>query len=117
MGQHLQDLILGEAGALGKGIDNVWTKGISVVGFLGLGVHAWWRRGPLWGCLVLVPILQGLATGTMLSINRIVLAAFPAFVDLAELLGSRLSFWGWMVVGILVQATLIDRFVNWVFIG
>jgi len=26
LGQNLHDLILGEAGALGEGVDNVWTK-------------------------------------------------------------------------------------------
>jgi hypothetical protein len=85
--------------------------------FVGLGVHAWWRRGPLWGCLVLVPLIQGLATGTTLSMTRIVLAAFPAFVDLAELLRPRVAFVAWMGISLVAQALLIESFVNWGYLG
>jgi hypothetical protein len=85
--------------------------------FLGLGVHAFWRRGPLWGCLVLVPILQAMATGSFMSITRITLAAFPAFIDLAELLWPRPVFAIWLGTMLLAQARLIDLFVNWTFVG
>jgi hypothetical protein len=90
---------------------------LAMISFLGLGVHAWWRRGPFWGCLILMPVVQGMTTGTTLSMGRIVLAAFPAFIDLAELLRPRLAFSAWMIASLIVQAMLIDRFVNWVFLG
>jgi hypothetical protein len=93
------------------------TTRISLCLFLGLGVHAWWRRGPFWGCLVLVPVLQGLATGTYLSMNRIVLAAFPGFLDLAELLRPRLLFVVWLAAFAFAQAEMIEQFVNWQFLG
>jgi hypothetical protein len=100
------------------GLDLIrWSDSISCILFLGLGIHAWWRRGPLWGCLVFVPILQGLATGTALSLNRILLMAFPAFVDLAELLRPRLAFWAWILGSILLEGRLVYLFVNWQFIG
>ena len=85
--------------------------------FLGLGVRAWWRRGPFWGCLVLVPLLQALATGTVLSISRLALASFPAFLDAAELAPKRWAFA--VVVGVLclVQIRWIQLFVNFVFVG
>jgi hypothetical protein len=93
------------------------TNSVASVFFLGLGVHAWWRRGPFWGCLVLVPVLQGMATGSVFSMNRIVLASFPAFLDLAELLRPRLMFAAWMLASIFAQGVLIDWFVNWRFLS
>jgi hypothetical protein len=89
------------------------TDCLANVLFLGLGVHAWWRRGPFWGCLVLVPLLQVMATGSPLSMNRVVLASFPAFLELAELLRPRLMFTAWMAASIYAQVILIDWFVNW----
>jgi hypothetical protein len=85
--------------------------------FLGLAVHAFWRRGPLWGCLVLVPILQAMATASFMSITRLTLAAFPAFIDLAELLRPRAVFAIGLGTMLLAQVRLIDLFVNWTFVG
>ena len=85
--------------------------------FLGLGVHAWLKRGPFWGCLVLVPMLQALATGSALSMARIVLGAFPAFIDAAEMLTSRFSFWACTIALLVLQVRAIDRFVNFAFVG
>ena len=93
------------------------TNLLSICLFVGLGIHAFWRCGPFLGCLVLVPILQGLATGSFMSMNRIVLAAFPAFIDLAELLRPRLVFAIWLGAMLLAQVKLIDLFVNWTFVG
>jgi hypothetical protein len=85
--------------------------------FLGLGIRAWWRRGPFWGCLVLVPLLQALATGTVLSISRLVLASFPAFLDLAELAPRRWAFAVVVVFLCVAQVRWIQLFVNFVFVG
>jgi hypothetical protein len=85
--------------------------------FTGLGVHAWWKRGAFWGCLVLLPLVPGMATGTFLSMNRFALASFPAFIDLAELLRPRWLFVVWLVAMTLAQIRLIDLFINWNFVG
>jgi hypothetical protein len=49
--------------------------------------------------------------------TRIVLTAFPAFVDLAELLRPRLAFAVWMGLSLLAQARLIESFVDWGYLG
>jgi hypothetical protein len=85
--------------------------------FLGLGVHAWWKRGPFWGALVLLPVLQAMASGTVISMTRIVLAAFPGFLDAAELLRHRWAFTTAVVFSALVQAFVLNRIVHGVWIG
>ena len=49
--------------------------------------------------------------------TRIVLAAFPAFIDLAELLRPRIAFAAWMGISLVAQAMLIESFVNWGYLG
>jgi hypothetical protein len=83
-----------------------------IVTFLGLGVRAWLKRGPFWGCLVLMPILQGMATGTTMSLPRIALAAFPVFIEAAELLRGRVIFVAVMIALLLAQLKSIKGFVN-----
>jgi hypothetical protein len=83
----------------------------------GLGLRAWRLRGPFWACLILVPIFQGMATGTPLSMKRIVLSCFPAFIEAAELCPRR---WGFVAVlaGCAVgQVASTDRFVHKLFAG
>ena len=41
---------------------------------------------------MLVPVVQALATGSLMSLTRVVLSAFPLFLDAAELTGGRLTF-------------------------
>lgn len=85
--------------------------------FLGLGVRLWARLGPLWGCLVLVPILQGMATGSAMSLSRVALAAFPAFIEAAELLRAPATFRTCLALALCGQYASIDEFVHWRWAG
>jgi hypothetical protein len=82
-----------------------------------LGVRAWWKRGLFWGVLALTPIAQMLASGTLLSAHRVVLASLPAFIELADLLQRPI----WRYAAILVfgagQLALLNRYVHWQFAG
>lgn len=90
---------------------------LATVFFLGLGLHAFWVRGPLWGCLVVVPVLQVLASGTHLSMIRVVLSAFPGFLDAAEIASNR-SLFAITVSGCLfAQFVLLGTYVNWEFVA
>jgi len=85
--------------------------------FLGLGTHAFLKRRPLWGCLVLVPVLQALATGNTGSMTRVVLSAYPAFLDAAELTSGRVSFALAVVCCLFGQFVMLSSYVNWAFIA
>jgi hypothetical protein len=90
---------------------------LAVVACAILGVLAWVKRGAFWGILVLVPVAQMLATGTLLSGSRLVLACLPAFVELAPLVRARVLFVAVVGAFAAVQVVLLDRFVHWVFAG
>jgi hypothetical protein len=60
--------------------------------FLALGVRSWRKRGPFEGMLTLFPIILLLSTGSVLSGQRVVLVCLPGFVELADLLKTRLLF-------------------------
>ncbi|MEJ7637732.1 MAG: mannosyltransferase family protein [Singulisphaera sp.] len=85
--------------------------------FLGLGIRTTIKRGPFWGCLVLVPVLMGMASGTRMSMTRITLTSFPAFIDVAELLRGRAAPAAVIVASILLQAYFIYMHVNRVFVA
>lgn len=112
-------------GGVGRALAQAWVelirpnptyaivKPIALFGTLALGVRGWVRRGPLWGCLILVPIGQALSTGTTLSIERIVLTSFPAAFELGEVLGrSRMMQLAWLVVAVPAQLFFLWLFVN-----
>jgi hypothetical protein len=84
---------------------------------LGLGVRTWWKRGPFWGCLVLVPVLQAMASGTILSMGRIALAAYPVTIEVAALLGRPTLFLGCVILCVALQVLLISLYVNWYLVG
>lgn len=94
-----------------------WAEALTVLGFAILGVRAWRKRGAFWGLLVLVPVAQMMMSGTFLSGHRLVLAAVPAFIELADLLrdGRRLRMV--VVAFALFQLVLINRYAHWVFAG
>jgi hypothetical protein len=89
----------------------------TVLAFTALGVRAWRKRGAFWGLIVLIPVAQMFASGTLLSANRVILAALPAFVELADLLRGRV----WLVAATLgfalAQFLLLGRYVHWQFAG
>lgn len=88
----------------------------TMLALLALGVHAWRRRGPLWGSATLLPVLLPMSTGTVLTMKRYALSAFPAFVDAAELLRRRWVFWSCAALGALLQLVLLYWYVNWGFV-
>jgi hypothetical protein len=90
---------------------------LATILFLGLGIHAFVKRGPLWGCLVLVPILQALASGSILSMTRVVLSSYPAFLDAAEVASNRAVFAATVVVCLCAQFVLLTSYVNWIFVA
>jgi Mannosyltransferase (PIG-V) len=90
---------------------------LATILFLGLGFHAFAKRGPLWGCLVLGPVLQALASGSILSMTRVVLASYPAFVDAAEIASNRAVFATTVVICLFAQFVLLTSYVNWVFVA
>jgi hypothetical protein len=99
------------------GWDQIRADYYALAFFAGLGLHAWWRRGSLWGCLILVPIALGAATGNVMSMTRFGLSAFPAFLDLAELIRGRIALAIVVIAGAALQVHLIGLFVHWVFVG
>jgi hypothetical protein len=94
-----------------------WGEAAVVVAFTVLGIRAWRKRGAFWGLVVLVPVAQMLASGTLLSAHRVILAALPAFVELADLLRRRV----WLLAAVLgfafAQLLLLNRYVLWQFAG
>jgi Mannosyltransferase (PIG-V) len=85
--------------------------------FLGLGIHAWVRRGPLWGCMVVVPVIEVLASGSHLSMIRVVLSAYPGFVDAAEIASDRVLFATTVLFCLFAQMILLRSYVNWIFVA
>ena len=93
------------------------VEALTALGFALLGIRAWVKRGAFWGLLTLVPIGQMVMSGTFLSGHRVVLAALPAFIELADLLRNRLFFQ--IVVGVFMyfQFVLLNYYVHWQFAG
>lgn len=95
-----------------------WGEAVLVVGAAILGVRAWRKRGAFWGVLTLVPVAQMFASGTLLSGHRLILAALPAFIELADLLrGRRTLLLATVLVFGFVQLVLLNRYVHWQFAG
>jgi hypothetical protein len=85
--------------------------------FVVLGVRSWIKRGAFWGLVTLVPIGQLVMSGSFLSAHRLLLAALPGFVELADLLRNRLLFWVILTGFVCVQFVLLNRYVHWRFAG
>ncbi|QJW98323.1 hypothetical protein [Frigoriglobus tundricola] len=94
-----------------------WGEAVVVSVFVALGVRAWRKHGVFWGVLALVPIAQMFASGTLLSAHRLVLAALPAFIELADLLRRPLGYYLVCFGFACAQIILINRFVHWQFAG
>ena len=85
--------------------------------FLGLGLRIWLRHGLFWGCLVLVPIGMGAITGSPMSMKRIVLMAFPGFIEAAELARGRRLIAAVLIVAAICQFALFYNFSGMIFMG
>ena len=85
--------------------------------FLGLGLRIWLRHGFFWGCLVLVPIGMGAITGSPMSMKRIVLMAFPGFIEAAELARGRWLVSAILIVSAFFQFALFYYFSGMIFMG
>ena len=94
-----------------------WGEAGIVLVFALLGIRAWLRRGAFWGVLTLVPVAQMMLSGTFLSGHRVILAAVPGFIELADLLKNRLLFRVVVVGFALAQFVLLNRYVHWLFAG
>jgi hypothetical protein len=92
-------------------------EAFAAFGFTFLGIRAWIKRGAFWGILTLVPIGQMMMSGTFLSGHRIVLAALPGFIELADLLRNRLAFRVVVVGFAYIQFELLNRYVHWISAG
>jgi hypothetical protein len=95
-----------------------WGEAVLVLGATVLGVRAWQKRGAFWGVVTLVPVAQMFASGTLLSGHRVILAALPAFVELADLLRARRPLFFATLLGFaFAQLLLLNRYVHWQFAG
>jgi hypothetical protein len=95
-----------------------WGEAVLVLGAAVLGVRAWQKRGTFWGVLTLVPVAQMFASGTLLSGHRLILAALPAFLELADLLRNRrVLFFATLLGFAFAQFLLLNRYVHWIFAG
>jgi hypothetical protein len=90
-----------------------WVEAFTALVFTLLGIRSWIKRGAFWGILTLVPIAQMLMSGSFLSGHRVVLAALPGFIELADLLRNRLLFRVVLAIFAIIQFDLINRFVHW----
>jgi len=94
-----------------------WGEAVLVIGFAVLGVRAWWKHGAFWGVLTLVPVAQMFASGTLLSGHRLILAALPAFIELADLTRRPVWFLVVLLGFALPQFVLLNHYVHWRFAG
>ncbi len=94
-----------------------WGEAFIVLGFAVLGIRAWLRRGAFWGVLTLVPVGQMMLSGTFLSGHRVILAALPGFIELADLLRNRLLFRAVVLGFAVTQLVLLNRYVHWLWAG
>jgi hypothetical protein len=94
-----------------------WGEALTVLAFAALGIRAWLKRGTFWGVLILAPIAQMMLSGTFLSGHRLIIAALPGFIELADLLRKR-CFYLLVVMGFSIgQLVLANRYVHWIFAG
>lgn len=93
------------------------VEAFASLAFAALGIRAWLRRGAFWGLATLVPVGQLMMSGSFLSAHRLLLAALPGFIELADLLRNRLALWLVIAVFVCLQFELLNRYVHWRFAG
>ncbi|MBM3979862.1 MAG: hypothetical protein FJ304_06190 [Planctomycetes bacterium] len=95
-----------------------WGEAAVVFAAALLGVRAWAKRGAFWGVIVLVPVAQMFLSGTFLSAHRVILAALPAFIELADLLRTNPARRFAVAVAFgAIQFVLLNRYLHWQFAG
>ncbi len=94
-----------------------WGEAFVVLTFAGLGIRSWLRRGAFWGLLTLLPVAQMMLSGTFLSGHRVILAAIPGFIELADVLRNRMLYWATLAGFGIAQFILLNRYVHWLFAG
>ena len=94
-----------------------WGEGAVVLLFIVLGIRSWRKRGAFWGLVTLVPIGQMMISGTMLSAHRLILAALPGFIEMADLLRHPRAFRLVVALCLGLQLILLYRYMNWLFVG
>lgn len=94
-----------------------WFDYLSMLVFLTLGFLSGRRYGLVWGLIIVLPILQAMSTGAVLSMGRLALSSFCAFIYLGERLSNRLLFTLVVAVSLLGQLDLLKQFVRWHFVG
>jgi hypothetical protein len=94
-----------------------WGEAVLALGATVLGIRAWRKRGTFWGVLALVPVGQMFASGTLLSGHRLILAALPALIELADVLTRRTLFFATALGFAFAQLILLNRYVHWQFAG
>jgi hypothetical protein len=100
-----------------RDIRSALPQTVIMYALLAAGVRAWVRRGPVWACLILIPVLQGMASGNTGGMQRIALSAFPFAVEAADLLADRRLRWVWVAGGVACQVWLIGRYTHNGFVG
>lgn len=89
----------------------------TLIFFLNLGASAWIRRGVFWGVLSIAPALMVCQTGSQMSMARLVMASFPAFIEAAEIFAGRTSFSAALFIMASFQLVMIYNYTNWSFCG
>ncbi len=90
---------------------------ITWLAFLGLGVFAWWKAGPLWGTLVLCPLAIAASTGTVISMKRLVLACYPGCYPLALVTRRWWTLSGCLLVELTLQGLFLWRYLHGAWVG
>ncbi len=80
--------------------------------FLAAGAYMLLKQGPFWGLLVLVPVAIPLTSGTVMSMSRLALMSYPAFLVFADVVRSRYLVAVLVAAGLVLQVLLLQRFIG-----
>jgi hypothetical protein len=88
-----------------------------IIGCFGFGARAWHKWGPFWGLMIIIPPLQAISTGSILSFQRISLCSYPIAIVIADLSFMRYIRWPWLVGGSVAQFWLLNTYFNDTWVG
>lgn len=89
---------------------------VIMVTFCLLGIGAWRKYGVLTATMILTPLLMVLVSGSPMSMARLVMVGFPAFIIAGDWLFNKRVCLGLCLFGLALQGFYIYRFVNWHFV-